>query len=157
MRSAAVQELARGWKDDLETLPILKERAQSDDNSTVRSAAVQELARGWKDDLETLPILKERAQSDDNSTVRSAAVQELARGWKDDPELFELLCDVAINDSFERQYDWQNNPRQVALAATIELYPDRTKTLELVRDRAQNDRDKKLREFTQEKLAELEG
>ena len=157
VRSAAVQELARGWKDDPEILPILKERARTDDDSTVRRAAVQELARGWKDDLETLPILKERAQSDDNSTVRSAAVQELARGWKDDPELFELLCDVAINDSFERQYDWQNNPRQVALAATIELYPDRTKTLELVRDRAQNDRDKKLREFTQEKLAELEG
>ena len=28
----AVQELARGWKDDPETLPILKARAQSDQN-----------------------------------------------------------------------------------------------------------------------------
>ncbi len=32
VRSAAVQELARGWKDDPETLPILKERARSDEN-----------------------------------------------------------------------------------------------------------------------------
>jgi hypothetical protein len=38
----------------------------------------------------------------------------------------------------------------------IELYPDRPQTLELVRDRAQNDRDPKLREFAQKKLAELE-
>jgi hypothetical protein len=73
--------------------------------------------------------------------VRYAAVQELARGWKDDPELFELLCDVAINDPFDREYDWQDNPRQTALAAMIELYPDRPQTLELVRDRAQNDSD----------------
>ena len=102
-------------------------------------------------------MLKERARTDDDWTVRSAAVQELARGWKDDPELFELLCDVAINHPFERQYDFQDNPRQVALAATIELYPDRTETLELVRDRAQNDGDQQLREFAQQKLVELEG
>jgi hypothetical protein len=38
----------------------------------------------------------------------------------------------------------------------IELYPDRPQTLELVRDRAQNDSDETLREFAQEKLAELE-
>ena len=153
----AVAAVAATWKDDPETLPWLKERARTDDDWAVRSAAVQELARGWKDDPETLPWLKERARTDDNWYVRSAAVQELARGWKDDPELFELLCDVAINHPFERQYDRQNNPRQVALAATIELYPDRPETLELVRDRAQNDRDKKLREFAQQKLVELEG
>jgi predicted NACHT family NTPase len=154
---AAVQEIARGWKDDLETLPLLKQWAQSDDNWDVRYAAVQEIARGWKDDLETLPLLKLSAQSDDNWDVRCAAVQELARGWKDQPGIFKLLCDGAINDPFDREYDLQNNPRQTALVAMIELYPDRTETLELVRDRAQNDRDQKLREFAQQKLAELEG
>ena len=157
VRSAAVQELALGWKDDPKTLPWIKQLLQSDDNSAVRQVAVQEVARGWKDDPKTLLWLKERARSDDNWNVRSPAVQELARGWKDDPELFELLCDVAINDPFERQYDWQNNPRQVALSATIELYADRPQTLELVRDRAQNDSDQQLREFAQQKLAELEG
>jgi predicted NACHT family NTPase len=156
VRYAAVQELAGGWKDDPETLPLLKQLAQSDDNSDVRYAAVQELAAGWKDDPETLSILKQLAQSDDNSDVRYAAVQELARGWKDDPELFELLCDVAINDPFDCEEDWEDNPRPTALAAIIELYPDRPQTLELVRDRAQNDRDEKFREFAQKKLAELE-
>jgi predicted NACHT family NTPase len=156
VRRAAVQELARGWKDDPETLPILKQLAQSDDDSDVRQAAVQRLARGWKDDPETLPILKQLAQSDDDSDVRQAAVQRLARGWKDDPELFELLCDVAINDPFARKYSSQNNPRQTALAAIIELYPDRPQTLEIVRDRAQNDSDERLRKFAQKKLAKLE-
>ena len=50
-----MQELARGWKEDAETLPWLKERARSDEDEDVRSAAVQELARGWKEDAETLP------------------------------------------------------------------------------------------------------
>jgi HEAT repeat protein len=157
LRQAAVEELARGWKDDPETLPWLKQRAQSDDEWLVRQAAVQQLAWGWKDDPETLPWLKQRAQSDDAPDVRYAAVQELARGWKDDPELFELLCNVAINDPFDREDEWQSNPRQGALAAMIELYPDPPQTLELVRDRAQNDRDQKLREFAQEKLTQLEG
>jgi hypothetical protein len=123
----------------------------------VRFSALQALARGWKDDPETLPWLKQLAQSDNNWAVRRAAVQELARGWRNESGIFELLGDVAIHDPFDREEDWQDNPRQAALAATIELYPDRPETLELVRDRAQNDRDQKLREFAQEKLTQLEG
>jgi HEAT repeat protein len=157
VRRAAVQEIARGWTDDSETLPWLKQLAQSEDNGDVRQAAVQELARGWKDDPETLPWLKQLAQSDDNWAVRRAAVQELARGWQDESGIFELLGDVVIHDPFDRSEDWQDNPRQAALAAMIELYPDRPQTLELVRDRVQNDRDQKLREFAQEKLTQLEG
>jgi hypothetical protein len=157
VRLSALQELVWGWKNDPETLPWLKQLAQSDDNWDVRRAAVQELARGWNDDPETLPWLKQLAQSDDDGAVRRAAVQELARGWINESGIFELLGDVAIHDPFDREDDWQDNPRQAALAATIELYPDRPETLELVRDRAQNDRDQKLREFAQEKLTHLEG
>jgi hypothetical protein len=66
VRYLAVQELGRGWKDDPETLPILKQLAQSYDNYAVRYSAFQELAVGWRDDPETLLILKQMAQSDDN-------------------------------------------------------------------------------------------
>ncbi|MEG4502665.1 HEAT repeat domain-containing protein [Microcoleus sp. F6_B4] len=153
----AIAAVAATWKDDPETLPWLKQLAHSDDDGDVRVAAVEELARGWKDDPETLPGLKQLAQSDDDWRVRVAAVEELARGWKDDPELFELLCEVAINDPFDHRgkYRWRN-PRQTALAAMIDLYPDRPQTLEIVRDRAQNDSDYFFREFAQKKLAELE-
>ncbi|NJS12521.1 MAG: HEAT repeat domain-containing protein [Microcoleus sp. CSU_2_2] len=156
MRQAAVQEIARGWKDDPQTLPFLKELARLDDNSYVRYVAVQEIIRGWKDDPQTLLILKQCARFDKNWDVRQAAVQEITLGWKDDPKLFELLCDIAINDPFDRKYNWEDNPRQTALEAIIELYPDRPETLAIVRDRAQNDRDQTLREFAQKKLAELE-
>ncbi|NJM61801.1 MAG: hypothetical protein HC849_18925 [Oscillatoriales cyanobacterium RU_3_3] len=86
IRVKAVVAVAITWKDDPETLPLLKQLAQYDDNSDVRCTAVQQIARGWKDDPETLPMLKERVRSDDDSDVRSVAVQEIARGWKDDPE-----------------------------------------------------------------------
>jgi len=71
--------LARGWKDDPETLPLLKDRARSDENYAVRRAALGELARGRKDDPETLALLKDRALSDEDSDVRMVAVRELAR------------------------------------------------------------------------------
>ncbi len=157
IRRPAVAAVTATWKDDPETFPWLKQLAHSDDDGDVRVAAVQELARGWKDDPETLPWLKQLAQSEDNGYVRVTAVEELARGWKDDPELFELLCEVAINDPFDhRGKNRWRNPRQIALAAMIELYPDRPQTLELVRDRAQNDRDQELRNFAQKELAKLE-
>jgi hypothetical protein len=156
-RKAAVQEIVRGWKDDSETLHLLKQSAQSDDNLDVRQATVQEIARGWKDDPKTLPFLKQSARSDDNSIVRQVAVKELARGWKEEYDIFKLLCDIAINDPFERKFGEYKNPRQTALEAIIELYLDRPETLAILRDRAQNDRDQQLLEFAQQKLAELEG
>jgi hypothetical protein len=56
-RMAALQGLARGWKDDPETLPLLRDRARSDKNSDVRKAAMQALVRNWKDDPEVVSIV----------------------------------------------------------------------------------------------------
>ena len=113
IRTQAVAAVAATWKDDPETLPWLKQRAQSDDNWVVRLAAVRELAQGWKDDPETLPILKQRAQSDDNFAVRRAAVQELVRGWKDDPKTLPWLkqCAQSDDDSDVRRAAFQEIAR----------------------------------------------
>ncbi|TAG73525.1 MAG: NACHT domain-containing protein [Oscillatoriales cyanobacterium] len=145
VRGTAVQELARGWKDDPETLPILKHLAQSDGNSVVRQAAFQELARGWKDDPETLPILKQCAQSDDNWAVRRVAVKKIARGWKYDPETLPWLKQCAQSND-------NSTVRGTAVQELARGWKDDPETLEIVRDR-----DQKLREFAQQKLAELEG
>ncbi|NJK70623.1 MAG: HEAT repeat domain-containing protein [Microcoleus sp. SU_5_3] len=67
-----------GWKDDHETLPILKQRARSPDYWTVQKATLQELARGWKDDPETLAILRDRAQNHRDPILRDFAQQKLA-------------------------------------------------------------------------------
>ncbi|QMS90286.1 HEAT repeat domain-containing protein [Nostoc edaphicum CCNP1411] len=89
----AVRELAQGWKDDPDTLPILKSLAQliHDTDNTSAYAAVQELARGWKDDPDTLPMLKSLAQSSEDRNIQTMAVRELARGWKDDPDILPML------------------------------------------------------------------
>jgi HEAT repeat protein len=121
----------------------------------VRQAAVQALAKGWKDEPDTLAWLKSLAQSDDDSAVRQAAVLALAKGWKDESGIFELLYDHAIDDLFEPRKDWDNNPRQIALETIIEQYSDHPQTLPLLRDRAENDPDEKVREFAIKKLKKL--
>jgi len=149
IRTKAVSAIAFTWKDDPETLPWLKQRFQSDDDSDVRSSAVQELARGWKDDPETLPWLKQRAQSDDNWDVRFSVVQELARGWKDDPETLPILKQPAQSD----------DNSAVRFSAVQELargWKDEPKTLEILRDRLVNDPDEKVRKLAKQELAKLD-
>lgn len=153
VRRAALQELARGFKDNPDILSILKKHATSDKYSDVRQAAVQELARGFKDDPETLIILKKRATVDKSSVVRQAAVQELARGFPDEPGIFDVFYNCAMSDSFEREYNFQDNPRQIALEAITENYPQHPQTLSLLRDRAENDPDEQVREFARKNLA----
>ncbi|WP_414754584.1 HEAT repeat domain-containing protein [Anabaena sp. CCY 9910] len=155
VRRAAVQELARGFKDDPDTLPILKKRATSDKYANVRQAALQELARGFKDDHDTLPILKKRAITDQHLDVRHTALQELTRSFKDDPSIFEVFYNCAVNDPFTREYNFQINPRQLALETIIEQYPHHPQTLQLLRDRATNDPDEQVREFASKKLQQV--
>ena len=43
---SAVQELARGWHDDPETLNIIKQRATTDEDDDVRSLQLRNLKIG---------------------------------------------------------------------------------------------------------------
>jgi len=70
----AVALVAEVWKDNKETLPWLKELAQSHQNEDVRSNAVKLLSFGWKDDPDTQMICKEIAQSDVSWKVRVYAM-----------------------------------------------------------------------------------
>ncbi len=83
-------------------------------------------------------------------------MQALAQDFKDDPNLFDFWCDQTINYPFERKYDWEGNPRQTALNTLVRQYPTQPKTLELLRDRAQNDSDPQLKEWAANQLAKLE-
>ncbi len=155
IRDVAVQELVLGWKDDPDTLSIFKQHAINNDLDSYRLKAVSELVRLWKDHPDTLPWIKERATKDNVLSIRGAAIQELTRKWKNE-SVFEFVCNIAINDPFERQLILEDNPRQIALEAIIEQFPQHDQTLPLLRDRAQNDPDEQVREFAQKKLAQLE-
>jgi hypothetical protein len=67
--------------------------------------------------------------------------------------MFEFLCDRAIQDPFQREYEWEDNPRQIALAAILENYSDRSEILDLLRDRVTSDPDEQMQKFTEDKLA----
>ncbi len=157
IRIKAVTTVSTVWADNPETLIWLKSRAQTDEADAVRRAAVEALARGFKDDPDTLPWLKSRAQTDEADAVRRAAVEALARGFKDDPKLFEFWGHCAVNDPFQRQYHWQDNPRQTALDVLVQQYPTYPQTLELLRDRAQNDNDPQLRKWATQQLTRLQS
>ena len=73
-----MQELARGWRTDPDTLPFLKDRARNDEHWDVRQAAVRELARGWRTDADTLPFLKDRTAT----TRMSTFARRRCRSWR---------------------------------------------------------------------------
>ena len=128
----AVTAIATTWKDDPDTLLLLKQWATSGAHSSVRGAAVQELAKGWKDDPDTLPLLKQCATSGDDSSVRGAAVLELAKGWKDDPDTLSLLKQCATSDD-------DSSVRGAAVQELAKGWKDEPGMFELLYSRILND------------------
>ncbi len=51
--------IARGWKDDSGTLPLLKQRAKFNEDPSEQIALLEVLSEGWKNDPDTLPLLKQ--------------------------------------------------------------------------------------------------
>ena len=146
MRRAAVQAIAAGWADDPGTLPLLRERATTDDNGDVRWAAVQAIAGGFADDPGTLALLRERATTDDNGDVRRAAVQAIAAGWADDPGTLALLRERATTDD-------RGAVRQAAVQAIAAGWADDPGTLALLRERATTDDDNDVRQAAVQAIA----
>ncbi|WP_373529278.1 NACHT domain-containing NTPase [Nostoc sp.] len=157
VRDAAIQALASNFKDDPDTGAILKDRATADNSGNVRGAAIQALASNFKDDPDTRTFLKDRATADNEEYVRGAAIQALAKHFRYQPELFEIYYNCAVNAPFEREQDYETNPRRVALEIIIKQFPQHPQTLPLLRDKAANDPDEQVREFAQQKLKEWEG
>lgn len=69
--------------------------------------------------------------------------------------MFEELSDRAVHQAFERQDELQLNPRQIALEEIIKQYRDHPQTLVLLRDRAEQDPDDKVREFSVGQLVSI--
>ncbi len=101
---------------------------------------------------ETLAILKILAVSDNASVVRQVAIYVLARGWKDEPGMFEFWRDRALNGSFEREHDWEDNFRQTTVETIIEHYPNHPQVRSLLRDRVEIEPDEQVRDFARKEL-----
>jgi hypothetical protein len=70
IRSAAMQELARGWKEDVEIRSLFIDVARNDVSGGVRLFALQALARGWEKDAEIRTLLIDLARNDGSEFVR---------------------------------------------------------------------------------------
>ncbi|MGD1809524.1 HEAT repeat domain-containing protein [Dapis sp. BLCC M126] len=156
VRREALRQITN-WKDEPGILELLKQRVVSDESWNVRVAAVQQIATGWKHEPGIFELLKQRVVSDESWYVRLEAVQQIATGWKHEPGIFELFYYTAVNDPFQRGSKYQENPRQIALEAMIEDYPDHPQTLPLLQDRVENDPDEQLQEWAKKKLQRLEN
>ncbi len=82
-----------------------------------------------------------------NDYVYVAALKHLAQ-WKDDPETF-LMVKNLTHDASDYAYC-------AAVKALACGWKDNPEILELLRDRAQNDPDKEVRELAEQELAELD-
>jgi predicted NACHT family NTPase len=155
VRLAAIQALASNFSDDTNTDTTLQDYATSDKSGNVRLAAIETLAINCPDDPNTYTILQKQTTHDD-SDVRCTAIQILAKHFRYQPELFDTYYNCAFCDPFERKQSSDTNPRRIALEIIIKQYSQHPQTLPLLRDRAENDPDKKVREYAQKKLAQLE-
>jgi predicted NACHT family NTPase len=115
VRDAAIEALVSNFKDDPDTRSFLKDLTTTDNKNYVRSAAIEALASNFKDHPDTRSILKDRATADNQWNMRSAAIQALAKHFRYQPELFEIYYNCAVNDPFEREQNYETNPRRVAL------------------------------------------
>ncbi|MEG4231862.1 hypothetical protein QUA40_07080 [Microcoleus sp. Pol11C3] len=91
IRGAAITALARFWRDELETLPLLKSYALKDEDWEVKVIVIQELAKSWNQDLEVLEIIKNSAERIEDPNVQQVALQELARRWKNEKDTLSIL------------------------------------------------------------------
>ncbi|MEH2177464.1 HEAT repeat domain-containing protein [Nostoc sp.] len=156
VRRAAIQALASNFKDDPDTCSFLKDRATAYESGYVRGAAIQALASNFKDDQDTCSFLKELATAYESGYVRVAAIKALAKHFRYQPDLFEIYYNCVVNDPFERKDNYETNPQSVALEIIIKQFPQYPQILALLRDKAENDPDWQVRNFAQQKLAELE-
>ncbi|GBC62405.1 NTPase [Desulfonema ishimotonii] len=114
----------------------------------------------WEKEPDTLSWLK-HLTTEDYDDVRYVAIQELVLSWKNVPAVYEILCNCALKDPFERLYGsgkmyiFEDNPRQTALEALTQHFPERPHTRDLLQDRAQNDPDEQVREYAAKALERL--
>jgi predicted NACHT family NTPase len=143
----AVALVAEVWKDNKETLPWLKELAQSHQNEDVRSNAVKLLSFGWKDDPDTQMICKEIAQSDVSWKVRVYAMT-LLRLQEDNGATLKILKECAQSDEA-----WI--VRLCAVGLLSEFVKGNPDILAILKERAQFDEDDKVRKFSVQRLAHV--
>lgn len=158
--------MARIWRHNSKVFEILcycavhdpfhrGQRARQRKFYNPRATAAHKLAQFYPERFETLILLKDRAKHDPDWMVRYFSIEDLSKIWENSAEKFEFLCDCVLQDCFERNAPFEDNPRKAALEALLNHYPSHSKTLELLHNGAANDPDEHLQEWARQRLMQL--
>jgi predicted NACHT family NTPase len=105
LKIAAIEALIRYWKQDNETISIIKKNACSGDYF-----AIKELAKNLQYDPEVLSIIITLAKQGNE-----VAIEELAYYWEDEPETLSILQKLAKQGNkaaaIELALGWSNDDR----------------------------------------------
>ena len=152
-RLAAVRLLFQNHQNESDTLVFLKNFVSFEPDIEVRWVLMELVINNYcLSPPEIFNLIKSFFRDNCNGNVRESVVKALAKSCKDLPGVFDFIADCVLQDPFERKNSWQINPRQVALECLLNNYPKNPKTLELLRDRATNDPDEKLRNWAKQQL-----
>ena len=156
IQHASVRAIAKHYHSKVIILPWLKQWARLGTDWGIRASAIQILDKFYSDDPDIFTIFRE-SLNDQDWGVRYNSIEAIGRHFNHMPETFDLLLHVIKNDPFMREYDDQDNPREIALKVLVNYYVFHPKTFDLLRDRYINDPDEKLREWAQDQLEKLKS
>ncbi len=131
LKSIAIEAWFRYWKQDSDTIPLIKRAARSGNNSAIRElvlnfrhepqvlsivmdlaitgneVAIEELAYYWQNESETLSILQKLAINGNK-----AAAIELALGWSEERQILSILREAEIShdpENYRYRHLFNNN------------------------------------------------
>jgi hypothetical protein len=103
VRRAVIQSISQIWRDDPDTLQMIRYHAESDGDSSTKFITVKDLTQSRQDRLEMLEFFYNIAQSNDRGINPSqAALKAIIENYPDRPELLDLLLDRSQNDPDDR-------------------------------------------------------
>lgn len=85
------------WRDNPDTVSLLRDRAVGDPDPGVRRAAIRVISAAWHDDPGTGAWLRDRAFAGNGLAARLAVIDALATDWHDDPKTRDWLHNCAAS------------------------------------------------------------
>jgi hypothetical protein len=85
------------WRDNPDTVSLLRDRAVGDPDPGVRRAAIRVISAAWHDDPGTGAWLRDRAFAGNGLAARLAVIDALATDWHDDPKTRDWLRNCAAS------------------------------------------------------------
>ncbi len=120
----------------------------------VKCKAIEVLSRYWCSQ-DVFDVLIKVAEQKHYDSIRTNATTKRARNSLDSSSS-PSWRNFTFQDPFKKEYDYHDNPCQIALQVLVQQYPNHPETIDLLLDRSKNDTSEELRTWAIEQLNYLE-